>query len=120
MEILEINKKSKNTYDPAQRDAMYKEMRKKDEKLVKGRFEFVDAQGGWFEWSYRKYKGELFQKIKFMHGEECEIPMGWVKHLNNTVRKVRRYNLELPSHGGKVPRSFEMQSRVRFTPIDYI
>ena len=120
MEILELNKKQKNTIDPAQRDALYKEMRKKDEKLVKGKFEFIDAQGGWFEWSYRKYKGELFQKIKFFHGEICEIPMGWVKHLNNTLRKVRRYNLELPASGGKTARSFEVQSRVRFTPMEYL
>jgi hypothetical protein len=120
MEVLELSKKQKNTMDPAQRDVLYKEMRRKDEKLVKGRFEFVDAQGGFFEWSFRKYKGELFQKIRFDHGEVCEIPMVWVKHLNNTYRKVRRYNLELPSTGGKTPRAFDMQSRIRFTPIDFL
>ena len=120
MEIFELKKKQLNTYDPAQRETMYKEMRRKHEKLVKGKFEFIDAQGGWFEWSYRAFKGELFQKIKFFHGEICEIPMGWVKHLNNTIRKVRKYSIELPAQGGKVARTFEPQSRVRFTPMDYL
>ena len=65
-------------------------------------FEFLDAQGGWLEFAYRKYPGEPIQMIKMIHGEICDLPMGIIKHLNNTKRKIRRYNMELRADGKKV------------------
>jgi hypothetical protein len=115
MEVRELNKKQRHTMPQAERDELVKKMRKEDEKMVDGRFEFVDAQGGWFEFSFRKYPGEPILMIKLIHDEKTSLPMGLVKHLNNTVRKVRKYNLELPATG-KVPRSFTTHSRVRFIP----
>ena len=47
MEVRELNKKTKNTLPLAEKEEKIKKMRKEDEKLVDGRFEFVDAQGGW-------------------------------------------------------------------------
>jgi hypothetical protein len=116
MEIRELNKKQKNTLPPAERDELVKKMRKEDDKLVTGMFEFLDAQGGWLDFAYRKYPGEPIQMIKMIHGEICDLPMGIVKHLNNTKKKVRRYSMELPASGQRTPRSFETISRVRFTP----
>ena len=100
--------------------ALIKKKRAEDERMVRGKFEFVDAQGGWFEFSNRIWPGELIKVIKIFHNEVCELPMGLVKLLNNCVRKIRRYNLELPSHGGKTPRTFETMSRVRFIPLDVL
>ena len=118
MEVREISKKIKNTLPPAERDAKIKEMRKKDDKIVKGMFEFLDAQGGWLEFTHRIYPGEPIQIIKLIHGEICDLPMGIIRHLNNTKKKVRRYNMEIPGNGARPPRSFETISRVRFTPMD--
>lgn len=115
MEVRELKKKEKNTLPAAEREEKVKKMRKEDEKMVDGRFEFVDAQGGWFEFAYRKYPGEPILMLKLIHDEKTSLPMGIVKHLNNTVRKVRKYNLEMPSNG-KATRSFTTQSRVRFIP----
>jgi hypothetical protein len=120
MEIREINKKQKNTMPHAEREELIKKMRKEDDKERKGMFEFLDAQGGWLDFSYRKYPGEPIQIIKLTHGEICDLPMGIIKHLNNTKRKIRRYNLELPSDGQKAPRKYETVSRVRFTPMDVL
>lgn len=120
MHIRELNKKQKNTMPPAERDELVRKMRKEDDKLVAGMFEFLDAQGGWLDFSYRKYPGEPIQMIKLIHGEICDLPMGIVKHLNNTKRKIRRYNLELPVNGGRVPRSYDTVSRVRFTPTNVL
>jgi hypothetical protein len=120
MEVRELNKKAKNTLPQAERDELVKKMRKEDDKLVCGMFEFLDAQGGWLEFAYRKYPGEPIQMIKMIHGEICDLPMGIVKHLNNTKRKVRRYNMELAASGQKTPRSFETVSRVRFTPTNVL
>lgn len=116
MEVRELGKKTKNTLPPAEREEKIKKMRKEDEKLVDGRFEFVDAQGGWFEFAYRKYPGEPILMIKLIHDEKTALPMGLVKHLNNTVRKIRKYNIEMPESGGRPIRSFTTQSRVRFIP----
>jgi hypothetical protein len=118
MEVREITNKIRKTLPPAERDELIKKMRKEDDKIRTGMFEFLDAQGGWFEFTYRKYPGESVKIIKLIHGEICDLPMGIIKHLNNTKKKVRRYNLELPAGPGKTPRSYETISRVRFTPTD--
>jgi len=119
MEVREIGKKIRNTMPPAERDKLVKDNRAADDKLRTGMFEFLDAQGGWLEFTYRKYPGETVKIIKLIHGEICDLPMGIIKHLNNTKKKVRRYDLTLPSNGnGKPVRTFETISRVRFTPTD--
>ena len=94
-------------------------MRKEDDKMVTGMFEFLDAQGGWLEFTYRKYPGEPIQIIKMIDGEICDLPMGIVKHLNNTKRKIRRFS-GLSEGGKKPPRSFDTVSRVRFTPTSVL
>jgi hypothetical protein len=120
MEVRELKKKLTKTLPEPERIDLVKKMRKEDEKIRTGLFEFLDAQGGWLEFAYRKYPGEPIQMIKLIHGEICDLPMGIIKHLNNTKRKIRRYNMELPADGKKPPRSYETVSRVRFTPTDVL
>jgi hypothetical protein len=120
MEVREIGKKLKKSLPAQERDELIKKKRKEDEKLVNGMFEFLDAQGGWLEFSHRIYPGEPIQIIKLIHGEITDLPMGIVKHLNNTKKKVRRYNMELPANGQRTPRSYETISRVRFTPMSVL
>ncbi len=120
MEVRELHKKKTNTMPAMEREELVKKSRKEDDKMRKGMFEFLDAQGGWLEFSYRKYPGEPIQMIKLVHGEICDLPMGIVKHLNNTKKKVRRYNLSIPEQGGRPARSYETISRVRFTPMDVL
>lgn len=122
MKVIEFTKKTKNTKSKHEVEEMIKKMRKEDEKMVKGQFEFVDAEGGFFEFCYRIYPGDPIQKFQLIHGEICEIPMGLVKHLNNTKKKIRRYkDVEQPANGAvRTPRTYETTSRVRFLPVDYI
>jgi hypothetical protein len=120
MEVRELNKKSQKTMPAQERDELVKKMRREDDKIVSGMFEFLDAQGGWFEFAYRKYPGEPIQMIKMIHGEICDLPMGLIKHLNNTKKKVRRYSMELPAGGQRPPRSYETISRLRFTPTNVL
>jgi hypothetical protein len=120
MEIKELQKKQTNKMPPAELAALIKKKRTEDEKMIRGKFEFTDAQGGWFEFANRIYPGELIKVIKIFHGEVCELPMGIVRLINNCVRKVRRYNLELPAHGGKTPRTYDTVSRIKFVPVDWI
>lgn len=120
MEVRELNKKVQKTLPAQERDELIKKMRKEDDKRIEGKFEFLDAQGGWLDFCYRKYPGEPIQMIKLIHGETCELPMGIVKHLNNTKRKIRRYSMELAASGQRTPRTYESVSRVRFTPLSVL
>lgn len=123
MEIKELHKRSKNTMPSEQFAELVKKARKEYDKPCKGMFEFLDAQGGWLDFTERTFKDQPILTIRLTHGEICELPMGIVKRLNNTKKKVRTFGLqnkdlkgELPARG--LPTSYEVQSRVRFTPMD--
>lgn len=120
VQVIEIGRKVKHTMPAEQRTALIKKSRDEDEKMVKGQFEFLDAVGGFFEFSYRKYPGQPLMVIKLIHGETCDLPRGAMKQINGSVQKIRRYDLNMPFEGGKPPRTFTTKSRVRFTPTDYL
>jgi hypothetical protein len=122
MKVTELSRREKSTKPRAEVEAMIKAMRKEDEKLTKGMFEFPEAEGGFFSFSYRKYPGDPIQTYQLVHGEICEIPLGIVKHINGTKKKVRRYtNVEQPLNGApRTPQSYETSSRVRFTPKEFL
>lgn len=120
MEVRELNKKLPKTMPALEREELVKKMRKEDDKIVTGMFEFLDAMGGWLDFTYRKYPGEPIQMIKITHGEICDLPMGIVKHLNNTKKKVRKYSLELNEGSNRPLRSYEVVSRTRFTPTNVL
>jgi predicted DNA-binding transcriptional regulator YafY len=123
MEIKTIHKKSQNRVPAEKYEELVKKLHKDHDKLVKGKFEFTDAQGGWFEFAYRYFKEDLLTTYRFVHGEVTEIPIGLAKHLNNTVRKVRKFGLGNAERGGELPNrglpsSYEVQSRVKFIPVE--
>jgi hypothetical protein len=127
MRVIELSKKIKNSKPKAEVEAMIKQMRKEDEKLVKGQFEFTEAEGGFFEFSLRLYPGDPIQTFQLIHGEICTIPMGIVKHLNGTKKKIRRYanvvemGVQQTATGAiREPKTYEKVSRVRFVPYDYL
>ena len=98
-----------------------KKLRKEREKLVKGRFEFIDAQGGWLAFNYRYFPGDPILHIRINHGEVVDLPLGIVKDLNNTVKKVRKLNTEALKTADRVaPFDYEIQSRIRFTPLEVL
>lgn len=122
MEVRELRKKITNHKPKAEVDEMIKKMRKEDDKLVKGQFEFPEAEGGFFEFALRLYPGEQIQMFRLIHGEICTIPMGVVKHLNGTKKKIRRYKDVEQKFSGplRTPKTYESTSRVRFVPCDYL
>lgn len=123
-EIREIRRSQHKKADPVKAKELMDKLRKEHSKMVKGKFEFIDAQGGFLEFNYRFFPEDLLVTYKFIHNEICDIPMGLVKHLNNTIKKVRCFGLsDGPHHGVKLPdrglpSTYETSSRVRFTPID--
>lgn len=111
MFVKETKRMSQEQYDDT-----LKKLRKEHDKMVKGMFEFIDAQGGFLEFCYRFFPGEPIRRIKINHGEICDLPMGLVKHLNNTRKKVRKSSNILNVRG--VPDSCTYISRCRFTPVE--
>ena len=117
MQITEINKKRFAPASAQQKEETKKKiaaMQKEGDRMVKGMFEFVDAQGGWIDFSFRFFPGESTKTIKIIHGEICDLPMILVKHLNNVYKKVRMMPDNLDSGKGTVTKI----SRCRFTPMD--
>jgi hypothetical protein len=127
MEIKEIVRSTQRSVSKDVRDDLMKKARKEHSKMVKGKFEFLDANGGFLEFNYRIFPEDMLVTYKFMHGEVCEIGMGLVKHLNNTIKKIRHFGNatsneqgnELPTRGNS-PSTYTTSSRVRFTPVDFL
>ena len=124
MQIIETNpnKHTKITTEERSKAAdMIKKPRKEGEKMCKGMFEFLDAQGGWFDFSYRIYPGEPIRTVKITHGEIIDIPMTMVKLLNNCYKKVRCFPKDYNADTNAKPGSQKWvtkTSRTRFTPMD--
>ena len=124
MQIKQIHRKTEIKSDPVKVKEMMDKMRKEHSKMIKGKFEFVDAECGYFEFVYRMFPEDLLCTYRFVHGEVCEIPLGLARHLNNTYKKIRtigdgdgsQRGNELPRRG--LPTTFNGVSRVRFTPVD--
>lgn len=124
MEVKEISKKAKSKMPAEKYDEALKKLRREHEKMCKGMFEFSEAQGGWLDFCYRFFPGEPLRTIRLIHGEICELPMGIVRHLNNTKKKIRKIGLDalegrgaaLPERG--LPSTYTVESRVRFTPME--
>ena len=118
MEIKTMEKRTTKKMLPERYEDLVKKLRKEHDKLCKGMFEFLDAQGGWIEFAYRFFKDDPVMTIRLNHGEICELPMGIVKHLNNTKKKVRKISPMLTERG--LPSTYEVFSRLRFTPCDVL
>lgn len=108
--------------DPIKTEELVRKLRKEHQKLVKGKFEFTDAQGGYFEFNWRFFKDDPLVTFKIWHGEETELPMGIIKHLNNTFKKVRSFDPDIDQTGAKrgVPSTFTKVSRVKFIPTEFV
>jgi hypothetical protein len=119
MKVVEINGAKFKPSTDAQRaevQAKVKKMQKEGEKLVKGMFEFIDAQAGYFDFCYRFFPGEPIRSVRITHGEICELPMVLVKHLNNCYKKVRTMAENLDFNRDSLVKT----SRTRFTPVDLL
>lgn len=119
MKIVETRARHVNTLSAEQKSKAaekIKKMQKEGEKLVKGVFEFIDAQGGWLPFSYRWYPGEPIRTVTINHGEIIEIPLDLARHLNNVYKKVRVVR-ENADQGRDVVTKY---SRTRFIPMDIL
>lgn len=119
MKIIEVRSRTISTMTTEQKQKnaeKIKKLQKDGEKVIKGMFEFVDAQGGWFDFSYRFYPGEPIRTVKITHGEIIDIPLDVAKHLNNVYKKVR----QMRENADQGRDAVTVTSRTRFIPMDMI
>lgn len=122
MRVKEHNPKIRNTKSKKEVEEIIAKRRKEDEKMIKGHFEFIEAEGGFFEFTYKIYPGDPIRTVQIIHGEICELPLGIMKILNNSRQKVSRYkNVEQATSGPiRPPRTIETKSRMKFIPVEYL
>jgi len=119
MRVVEISKKKFAPASEAERaksKQMIEKLQKEGNKQTRGIFEFVDAQGGWLDFSYRFFPGEPIRTVHITHGEMIDIPIILAKHLNNVYKKVRM----MPENADKGVSSVTKISRTRFIPVDIL
>ncbi|GAG10093.1 unnamed protein product [marine sediment metagenome] len=99
-----------------------KKLRKRGEKMVKGKFSFINAPGGMFEFGYKFFKGEPVRRISITDGEICDVPLEVAIHLNNIVLKIPvvDINMQIP-YSKRFPgfKKYRKESRVSFVPSEY-
>lgn len=122
MRVIQLQKKVKNVKPRSEVEAMVKAQRKEDEKMVEGVFEFIEAGEGSFSFDYRLYPGDQIQTVHLVHGETCTMPMGLIKHLNGTKKKIAFYdNVEQNDKGAIKPiPKYTKMSRLKFIPSEYL
>lgn len=68
------------------REMSREKRRQEDMRIVRVRFKFDEDPGGTLRFSYKMHKGQPVVKHAFVDGREYELPVGLVRHINQTCR----------------------------------
>ena len=97
--------------------ATIEEMRQDDSRKVKGIFRCFNPPNGSVEFYFRKYKQDGVSKYNLKDGEEYELPVSVVKHLNeNCFEDDHGYLLD--ANGDKIKGLGKRNHRFAFTPVN--
>ncbi len=61
----------------------FEAQRKEDARVVKGIFQDNELRGGTVKFPFRKWKGDPVVTYELTDGQEYELPLGVVRHLNS-------------------------------------
>jgi hypothetical protein len=93
-------------------------MRKEESKLVKGIFQDNELKNGSIKFSFKKYRGDPIMTYELKDGEEYELPLSVVRHLNNDCA-YHDHHFILDSKGNPT-KSVRKTHRFSFKPLEYI
>lgn len=74
---------SKERVDPSYK---FEEERKRDARLIKGRFVNRECPGANLSFHYKNYKGDKTVTYSLIDGKEYELPFGVIRHLVNNCQ----------------------------------
>jgi len=57
--------------------------RQEESRLVKGVFQDSEVRGGSVTFPFKKFKGDEIKMYSFVDGQEYEVPLAVVKHMNS-------------------------------------
>lgn len=64
------------------------QMRKEESRLVKGIFQDNEVKGGTLKFPFKKYKGDHIITYSLTDGQEYELPLMVVRHINSNCAYV--------------------------------
>lgn len=92
--IISLKKRKKLTPEEKKKaEALLKKKQEEDSQMVTGVFKNLEGEGE-ISFNYGIYPDEPSKVYCFQHNEECTIPLGVAKHINNVAVKQRDYILD--------------------------
>ena len=76
----------------------FEKLRKEESKLVKGIFQDNEVRGGSVKFCFRKFKGDPLKEYHLFDGQEYELPLAVVRHLNSGCA-YHNHHFILDAHG---------------------
>lgn len=95
------------------------QLQKRDEQLVKGRFNYHEVPGGTLSFVYKAYKGQPVTKYELTDGEIYRIPLGVAKHLNTNVGRIEHSYL-LDQRGNPSTMAHHRVRRCSFENLEFM
>ena len=96
----------------------YMKAYKTDSRLVKGKFFCHMPKGGEVTFPFRKYKEDQRVDYKLVDGQEYELPLGVVKHINSCGWEVHTHLLD--PQGKPFVGTGKTETRFTFQSLDFI
>jgi len=106
----------------AEKPYEFEAQRQADRRKVKGIFRDLEVKGGVIKFAFKKWKGDDIVPYELHDGQEYELPLGVVKHLNNLCHYEDSFSKDLLSatgHPMKNPNPKKV-SRFSFQATEYM
>ena len=97
-------------------DYRFEKERQEDARIVKGVFQDNEIKGGSITFPFKKWKGDKIEIYRLIDGQEYELPLGVVKHLNsNCFYQEDAYANGLVTPDGKPLKNPNPKKKHRFS-----
>jgi len=97
---------------------LIEKMRKRDSRMVRGRFVFHEVPGGKLTFPFKQYPGDPVKQYEFTDGDIVTIPLGVANHLNTNVC-VPQHQWLTDENGRPRQRLTGTTRRASFQPLDF-
>lgn len=115
---VEIQQEYKSALTPiiqAKQEYEFEEQRAADRRKLKGVFRDLEVKGGVLKFAFKKWKGDDICFYELHDGQEYELPVAVVKHLNNLCYHEDSYSKDLISADGRPMKNPNSKKITRFS-----
>ena len=105
--------------DPEERQKqLIEERRIKENKIVRGRFEYKEVKNGHLNFAYRKFKKDGIREYTLVDDQVYELPLGVAIHLNKSGKYPIHHHTK-DKDGNTVSSVGSFESRYSFHSLDF-